>query len=29
MRMLPEASRHLEWDYNILAELLYVFENKT
>ena len=29
MRMLPEAYRDLEWDYNILAELLYVFEHKT
>ena len=29
MRMLPEASRDLELDYNILAELLYVFEHKT
>ena len=29
MRMLPEASLELEWDYNRLAELLYVFEHKT
>ena len=29
MRMLPAASRDLEWGYNILAELLYVFEHKT
>ena len=27
MRMLPEASLELEWDYNRLAELLYVYEN--
>ena len=29
MRMLPEAFLELEWDYNRLAELLYVFEHKT
>ena len=29
IRTLPEASLELEWDYNRLAELLYVFEHKT
>ena len=29
MQMLLGACRELKWDYNILPELRYVFQNKT